>query len=242
MKGRIVINEDPNSARIPVAKNHPDMASKDAICFMNFRKFLESQENRELYMSLIPKDLLAKREQLSKMVDDAYGRGDHRTAERLDAQLEELEERIDSMLADMDDRDEEDLHGGNTGGEDDHLDRDWSVQEDMAKIYARYLNGDLDIPDEDTVPVDPEEAKRMGWEYRQGMDHNAKPINMFYRYVPTTKEAYLAKILRGAIWESPNLSLSNPDVQKIKSMTDEQIIEMAKDAYEWKASLRRRMK
>lgn len=186
---------------------------------------------------MIPKDLLAKRQRLSKMVDDAYGRGDQKTAERLDAQLEELEERIDSMLEDMDDGDMEE----DRGEEEKDLDRDWSVQDDMAKIYAKYLAGELDIPDEDTVEVDPEEAERMGWEYRQSTDHNAKPINMFYRYVPVTKQQYLAKMLRGAIWESPNLSISNPNAQKIKAMTDEQIIAAAKDAYEWKMNLRDRL-
>ena len=41
-------------------------------------------------MSLIPKDMLAKRERLSKMVHDAYRKGDYKNAERLDAELEEL--------------------------------------------------------------------------------------------------------------------------------------------------------
>lgn len=207
-----------------------------------FRQFLESQENRQLYMSLVPKDLLAKRERLSKMVDDAYARGDHRNAERLDTQLEELEDKIDSMLADMDDNDGEDPHAGNTGGEDEHLDRDWSVQEDMAKIYAKYLAGQLDLDDEDMVEVDPEEAKRKGWDFKQGIDHNAKPVPHFYRNVTITQKAALAKMIRGAIWESPNLSISNPDAQKIKAMTDEQIIAVAKDAYEWKRNLRNRIR
>lgn len=203
-----------------------------------FRQFLESQENRQLYMSLIPKELLAKRERLSKMVHDAYRKGDHTNAERLDAELDELEERIDDMLEDMDDGDMEE----DRGEEEKDLDRDWSVQDDMAKIYARYLSDDLDLDDEDTVEVDPEEAKRNGWEYRQGIDHNGKPINRFYRRVPVTKQQALAKILRGAIWESPNLSISNPDAQKIKAMTDEQIIAAAKDAHEWKVNLRNRIR
>ena len=202
---------------------------------------MESQENRQLYMSLIPKDLLAKRERLSKMVDDAYRKGDHRTAERLDAQLEELEEKIDSMLADMDDGDGEDPETGNTGGEEEHLDRDWSAQEDMARIYARYLAGQLDLDDEDVVEVDPEEAKRKGWDFKQGIDHNAKPVPHFYRHVPTTQKTALAKMIRGAIWESPNLSISNPDFQKIKNMTDDQIIDAAKDAYEWIRNTRSRI-
>lgn len=206
-----------------------------------FRRFLESQENRQLYLSMIPKELLARRERLSRMVDDLYRKGDHRNAERLDAQLEELEEKIEAMLADMDDGDGEDIETGNTGGEEESLDRDWSVQDDMAKMYARYVAGELDIPDEDTVEVDPEEAKRNGWEYRQMQDHNGKPVDRFYRYIPTSKQAYLAKMLRGAIWESPNLSVSRPDAQKIKGMTDEQIIDAARDAYEWKRGLRNRI-
>jgi hypothetical protein len=207
-----------------------------------FRQYIEIRENRELYMSLVPPQLLARRKKLLKMVDDAYAKGDHKTAERLDAELEEINDKIDSMLHDMDDPDGEDVATGNTGGEESHLDRDWSVQDDMAKIYARYLAGELDFDDEDTVRVDPEEAKRNGWEFRQAVDHNGKPAPWFYRYVPITKQAAFAKMLRGAIWESPNLSISNPDVQKIKSMTDEQIIDAAKDAYEWKKGLLGRIK
>jgi len=207
-----------------------------------FRQYVEMKDNRELYRSLVPPQLLARREELSKMVDDAYGKEDQKSAERLDAELEELEDKIDSMLHDMDDPDGEDVATGNTGGEEEHVDRDWSVQEDMAKIYARYLSGELDLGDEDTVEVDPEEAKRNGWKIRQGIDHNKKSVGRFYRYVPITKQAALAKMLRGAIWESPNLSLSRPDVQKIKSMTDEQIIAAAKDAYEWKMGLKRRIR
>ena len=167
------------------------------------------------------------------MVQDAYFRGDHRSAEKLDAELEELEEKIDDMLEDMDDGDMEE----DRGEEEKDLDRDWSAQDDMASIYAKYISGDLDLGDDDVVEVDPEEAKRNGWEYRQGMDHNAKPADWFYRRVPVTKQQALAKMLRGAVWESPNLSVSRPDAQKIKSMTDEQIIAAAKDAYEWKKNL-----
>lgn len=209
----------------------------------NFRTFMEEQGNRQFYMSLVPKDLIARRERLSRMVDDAYRRGDQKNAERLDAQLEELEEKIEAMLADMDDKDGEDLDTGNTGGEEEHIDRDWSVQDDMAKIYARHLAGDFEPggPNShmtyDTVKVDPEEAKRNGWEFRQAVDHNGKPAPWFYRYVPITQKAALAKIIRGAIWESPNLSLSKPKADYIKSMTDEQIIAAAKDAYEWKRGL-----
>ena len=189
-------------------------------------------------MSLIPKDMLAKRERLSKMVHDAYRKGDYKNAERLDAELEELEERIDDMLEDMDDGDMEE----DRGEEEKDLDRDWSVQDDMARIYARYISGELDLGDDDVVEVDPEEAKRKGWEYGQGMDHNAKPADWFYRRVPVTKQQALAKMLRGAIWDSPNLSVSNPDAKKVKAMTDEQIIATAKDAYEWKKNLRNRIR
>lgn len=189
-------------------------------------------------MSMIPKDLLAKRERLSKMVDDAYARDDHRTAERLDAQLEELEEKIEAMLADMDDGDMEE----DRGEEEKDIDRDWSLQEDMAKIYARYLSGQLDLDDEDTVEVDPDEAKRKGWEYRQGIDHNGRPIQRFYRYVPVTKQQALAKILRGAIWDSPFAHQYGVKTDLIKAMTDDQIIDAAKDAYERMRSLRNRIR
>jgi hypothetical protein len=203
-----------------------------------FRQFLEETEDlRSLYASMLnPKDI-EMHKRLSAMVQDAYRRGDHETAERLDAQLEELEERLDSQLEEMDDGDMEE----DRGEEERDLDRDWSVQDDMASIYARYLAGELDLGYEDTVEVDPEEAKRKGWEIRQGMDHNGKGVGRFYRYVPITRQAAFAKMLRGAIWESPNLSISNPDVQKIKSMNDEQIIAAAKDAYEWKSGLRGRI-
>jgi hypothetical protein len=194
-------------------------------------------------MSLIPKDLIKRREILYKKVNDAYAKGDQKTAEILDAQLEELEEKINNMLEDMDDADGEDINTGNFGGEESHLDKDWSIQEEMARIYAQYLAGKLNLDEEEEiVQVDPEEAKKMGWDYRQGIDHNGKPANWFYRYVPTNKQKNLAKILRGAIWEAPNLSMYKPNIEKIKNMSDEEIIEIAKDAYEWKKNLRNRIK
>lgn len=213
---------------------------------MNFYKFciiLEEDQNKQLYMSLVPRDLIRQREILYKKVSDAYKRGDQKNAEKLDAQLAELEDKIENMLDDMDDSDGEDINTGNTGGEESHLDKDWSVQEELARIYAQYLAGKLNIDnEEDIVAVDPEEAKRNGWEYRQGIDHNGKPANYFYRYVPTTKKANLAKIIRGSIFESPNLYLSSPNIEKIKNMTDEELIEIAKDSYEWKRNLTNRIK
>jgi hypothetical protein len=203
---------------------------------LSFRLFIEGQES--LYRSMLDPNELKRREELVSLVHRAYSRGNHEEAERLDAELAELEERMDNQLEDMDDGDMEE----DKGEEERDIDRDWSVQDDMAKIYARYLSGELDLPYEDTVEVDPEEAKRNGWEYRQGVDHNAKPVNRFYRYVPVTRSRSLANILRGAVWESPNLSVSNPNAQKIKAMTDEQIIDAARDAYEWKRSLRDRIR
>lgn len=206
-----------------------------------FRQYLKKEENRELYASLVPKDLIARRERLSKMVDDAYRRGDQKNAERLDAQLEELDEKIESMLADMDDKDGEDLYGGDTGNEEERLDWDWSVQEEMAKIYARYLAGDF-YDTEETVEVDPKEAKKKGWEYRQGIDHNGKPVNRFYRLVPVTRQQALAKVLRGAIWDSSFARLNRVKMDVINAMTDDQIMDAAKDAYEWKRGLHGRIK
>jgi hypothetical protein len=192
-------------------------------------------------MSLVPKDMLSKRERLSKMVDDAYRKGDHKTAERLDSQLEELDDKIDGMLADMDDSDGEDIATGNTGGEESHLDKDWSVQEEMARIYARYIAGELDLDDSEITQVDPDEARKKGLQVHQGIDHNGKSVQSFYSYTPITRQRALANMLRGAIWESPNLSVSKPIADKIKSMTDEQIIAVAKDAYEWKRDMRDRI-
>lgn len=203
-----------------------------------FKLFLEEQEDlRRLYASLLdPKDIeLHKR--LSRMVQDAYTRGDQATAERLDAQLEELEEKMDSRLGEMDDGDMEE----DRGEEEKDIDRDWSVQEDMARIYARYLAGDF-YDTEETVEVDPEEAKKKGWEYKQGMDLNAKPVNRFYRRVPVTKQQILAKILRGAIWDSPFAHQYGAKTDMINAMTDEQIIDAARDAYEWKRGLLSRIR
>jgi hypothetical protein len=199
----------------------------------SFRQFLEEKEDlKALYTSMSDPREVELHKRLSRMVQDAYARGDHEAAERLDAQLEELEERMDDRLEGMDDGNRDD-----DGGEDERLDRDWSVQGEMARIYAKYLAGQLDLDEEDTVEVDPEEAKRMGWEYRRMVDHNAKPIDRYYRYVPTTKTASLAKMLRGAIWESPNLSVSRPNAQKVRGMSDEQIIDAARDAYESRRAL-----
>ena len=204
-----------------------------------FRQYLEMMENKDLYRSLIPPQLMAKRNRLSKMVDDAYKRGDQRNAERLDAELEELQDKIDSMLEDMDDSDGEDINTGDTGGEESSLDKDWSVQEEMARIYARYVAGDLELDDTEIVNVeDPESARKNGVEVRQMIDSGGGPSQNFYKYEPITKQKSFAKMLRAAIWESPNLSLSRPKAEQIKSMTDEQIISAAKDAYEWKMNLR----
>lgn len=143
---------------------------------------------------------------------------------------------MDSSLEDMDDGSAEE----DRGEPENDLDRDWSVQEEMARIYAQYLSGALDVhlnDDSETLEVDPDEARRNGQEVRQMTDHNGKPIQRFYIHIPATKQRLFAKILRGIIWESPNLSVSKPIADKIKSMTDEQIIDMAKDAYEWKRGL-----
>jgi hypothetical protein len=199
-----------------------------------FRQFLEASEGlKGLYSSLLNPADLARRQRLEKMVYDAYKRGDHRTAERLDAELEELEDRMDSSLDDMDDGSAEE----DRGEPESDLDKDWSVQEEMGRIYARYISGELHLDDSETVEVDPAEARKKGWIVHQGRDKDGRPVQNFYSYAPITRERALANMLRGAIWDSTNLSASQPIAARIKSMTDEQVIEMAKDAYEWRRGL-----
>lgn len=202
-----------------------------------FRQFLEKSENlKGLYSSLLNPAEIAKRNRLERMVYDAYRRGDHKTAERLDAELEELEHNMDSGLEDMDDGSMED----DRGEEEKDIDLDWSVQEEFARLYERYLSGGLHLDDTETVEVEPEDAKRRGWAVHQARDQDRRPLQKFYSYVDITKQKALANMLRGAVWESPNLSTSKPLAEKVKSMTDEQIIDMAKDAYEWRKGLRDR--
>jgi hypothetical protein len=199
-----------------------------------FRQFLEEAEDlKGLYSSMLNPSDLARRTRLEKMVYDAYRRGDHKAAEKLDAELEELEDRMNSRLDDMDDGSKEEERGE----EEKDIDKDWSVQEEMARIYARYIAGDIDLDDSETVEVDPAEARQKGWIVHQARDIDGKPIQSFYSYAPITKEKALANMLRGAIWASTNLSTSKPIVARIKSMTDEQVMDMAKDAYEWRRGL-----
>lgn len=207
----------------------------------NFREWLQDSERdeaglRSLYRSMTdPKDL-AEYERLNKAIEAAYASKDYRTAERLEVRLEKLLHDMDHRLEDMDDGDMEE----DRGEEEKDIDKDWSIQDEFAKIYARYLSGDLPGLDDDSESVrvdDPEEARRNGFEVRQMADINGKPTQSFYRLIPATKERLLANMLRGAIWESPNLALSRPKVDFVKSMTDQQIIDAAKDAYEWKKGL-----
>lgn len=197
------------------------------------KTFRQYCEDRDLYASLVPRELVDRRERLNKMVYAAYQRGDHAAAERLDAELEELEERIDSMLEDMDDGDAEE----DRGEEERDVDRDWSVQDEFARIYDGYARGVLDLDDDELASVDPEEAKRNGWEARRAIDHNGKPIDRFYRRIPVSRERALANMLRGAVWESPYLAQHEPRTELIKNMPDRQIIDAARDAWERKRSL-----
>ena len=206
---------------------------------------MEEKGNKlaSLYRSMMnPRDLERYRI-LDSDIEAAYKSRDYRKAERLEVELERLLDGMESALEDMDDSDGEDINTGNTGGEESHLDMDWSVQEELARRYAQYISGYLDsrLDDSETVEVDPEEARKKGWIVHQALDHNKKPLQSFYSYAPITKQKAFANMLRGVIWESPNLSTSNPIVDKIKSMTDEQIIDVAKDAYEWKRNLRNRI-
>jgi hypothetical protein len=101
------------------------------------RQFLEETEDlKGLYSTLRRPSDIERHKRLEKMVYDAYRRGDHKTAERLDAELEDLEDRMDFNLEDMDDSDGEDVDKGNTGGEEEHIDRDWGVQDAGFKVDA----------------------------------------------------------------------------------------------------------
>jgi len=205
----------------------------------SFRQFLEEKEDlKTLYTSMSDPREVELHKRLSRMVQDAYARGDHEAAERLDAQLEELEERMDDRLEGMDDGNRDD----DGGGEEEKVDRDWSVQEELARIYDKYVRGLLDLDEEEMERVAPEDAKGMGREVRQMQDHEGRPLQMFYRLVPTSKQASLAKMMRNAIWDSPNLSLSRPRTEVIKGMTDDQILAVARDAYESKRALLARIR
>jgi hypothetical protein len=204
----------------------------------NFRQFIEQEDNRRLYASMLPPEILSQRESLLKLVNAAYHNGDHETAERLDAELEELDEKIDSMLEDMDDGDAQE----DKGEEQKDIDLDWSVQDEFARIYDQYMSGRLHLADEEWEEIDPSFRQDPEFQARMKRDSYALAPKGAYQQNPISKEKALADMLRGAIWDSPNLGSSRPRSDYIKSMTDSQIIDAAKDAWEWKKGLMTRIK
>lgn len=199
----------------------------------SFRQYCEERDERDLLMSLVPRPLVAQRERLSKMVYAAYKRGDHEAAERLDARLEELDERIESMLQDMDDGDATE----DRGEEQRDIDLDWSVQDEFARIYDRYARGDLHLAGEEWEEADPSYKDDPEFQRLQKTQGYAMAPKGAFRQTPITKQKALADMLRGAVWESPNLSASRPRADFIRAMPDEQIIDAARDAWEWKKGL-----
>lgn len=184
-------------------------------------------------MSMVPKDLLKRREELARRVDDLYRRGDHRNAERLDAELEDLDERIESMLQDMDDGGAED----DRGEEEREIDMDWGPQEEMARIYDQYVRGTLHLPDEEWTERDPSYRDDPEFQRLQRAQGYAMAPKGAFAQTPISKTKALADALRSAVLETPGAHRYGVKYDAIRSMPDEQVIAAAKDAWEWKRNL-----
>ena len=189
-----------------------------------------------LYRSLVDPNDLKRRERLNRLVQIAYERGDHKTAERLDAELEELEDRIDSRLEDMDDGNKDD----DAGGEEQWIDMEWSPQEELARIYDQYVKGKLHLSDHEWEEVDPSYRNDPEFQRLQKSQGYAMAPKGAFHQKPITKHKALADMLRSAIWDAPQ-GQNKPKINMIKSMSDEEIIRVAKDAWEWKKSLKNRI-
>jgi len=214
---------------------------------MNFKLWLEDIERQQkeklisLYQSLLdPKDI-ARYRYLNKAIEDAYKSKNYKLAEKLEEELENLSDSLENKLHDMDELDPEDVRHGTTGGEDDQVDWDYSVQDEFARIYAKYLKGGLlqgyeDVEADSSFRNDPEFIRKM-----KVQGYAMAPKGAYERR-DITAQRELANLLRSAIYESPYIGMSKPKVDYIKNLSDEQIIDMAKDAYENKSKMLSRIR
>lgn len=204
-----------------------------------FRDFMENEENLDrLYRSLIDPRLLARRDRLDKMVKAAYERGDHDTAERLDAELDDLESRMDDALEMMDDASPED----DRGEEEKEIDLDWSPQEEMARIYDQYARGRLHLPDADWVERDPSYRNDPEFQRQQRTQGYALAPKGAFEQTPMSQQKALADMLRSAVEESPGSHRYGLRTDLLRSTPDHKVIEMARDAWERQRSMRNRLK
>lgn len=204
----------------------------------NFRDFLEQEERdlRGLYHSLVDPKLVARRNRLHQMVQMAYERGDHETAERLDAELDDLEERMDSSLEMMDDGSAED----DRGEEEREIDLDWGPQEEMARIYDQWQRGTLHLSDEEWTEKDPSYRQDPEFQRLQKAQGYSMAPKGAFAQTPISKTKALADMLRSAVLESPGAHRYGVRTDLVRNMPDEQVIAAAKDAWEWKRGLRNR--
>lgn len=204
-----------------------------------FRDFLENEENLDsLYRSLLDPRLLAQRDRLDKMVNAAYARGDHETAERLDAELDDLESRMDDALEMMDDASPED----DRGEEEKEIDLDWSPQEEMARIYDQYAKGRLHLPDTDWVERDPSYRNDPQFFRQQRTQGYALAPKGAFEQVPISQQKALADMLRSAVTESPGSHRYGIKTDLLKSTPDQKVIGLAKDAWERQRSIKARLR
>lgn len=216
---------------------------------MNFKNWLKVEINQEekkeeikklkkIYSSLLdPKDL-KRVEYLSKEIEEAYIKNNFKLAEKLEVELENLLDSLESKLEDMDDNDVDDLNTGSSGGEDDKIDMDYSIQDEFARIYAKYLKGDLLHGYED---VEVDSSYRLNADFIKNMKSQGyalAPQGSFERKKIEAKKE-LAKILRSAVFETPYIG---QEANLVKNMSDDQIIDAAKDAYESKSKILSRLK
>jgi len=115
---------------------------------MNFKQWLVSCKSPSIFENSKGLDFLradsserARFQSLSQQIDQAYAMKDYKKAEELEVELEDLSNNLEDKLSDI----------GQEGGEEDDVDQDWSVQDDFANIYARYLSNK--ISDADIFPI-----------------------------------------------------------------------------------------
>lgn len=210
---------------------------------MKFINWLENKISNtkedliKLYQNLLNPNDIKKFHYLNKAVEDAYKSKNYKLAEKLEVELEKLIEFLDSQLEEMDDISDDDI-GDN---ENERIDFDYSIQEEFAKIYAKYLRGDLlhgyeDVEIDSSYRQNPEFIKTM-----KSQGYAMAPKGAYERK-NISAEKELANILRAAIYETPYIGMLKPRIDYIKSMSDDQIIEVARDAYESRKKMINRIK
>jgi hypothetical protein len=111
------------------------------------------------------------------------------------------------------------------------LERLDSQLEDMDDNDASSREGQEDEELDYDWSLQDEFAKK----YAQYLGKTLEPIGQ------NITDKQFASLLRSIVYDIPNISISSPNINVINQMSDEQIINAAKDAYENKLRMRNRM-